>query len=156
PYRIRPRHVLQIEAVNSPPRYPVGGRYVVDLDGWVDLGPLYGKVALAGLTLEEATSKVEDKLNQVLPNTEVAVTLGGWATLWQMLEDEEAPPVGKPSPETGGKKESLRYGGKTFNQWRTELMTELKPEIRIDGIKALREFGANGYGTEAVLAIVEV
>ncbi len=53
-------------------------------------------------------------------------------------------------------REALRYGGKNFDQWRTDLMTELKPAIRIDGMKALAAFGANGYGPEATQAILEM
>jgi HEAT repeat protein/beta-lactamase regulating signal transducer with metallopeptidase domain len=53
-------------------------------------------------------------------------------------------------------REALRYGGKNFDQWRTDLMTELKPAIRIDGMKALAAFGANGYGPEATRAILEM
>jgi beta-lactamase regulating signal transducer with metallopeptidase domain len=69
-------------------------------------------------------------------------------------EQPAAPANETPVPKI--KKEALRYGGKNFDQWRTDLLTELKPEIRIDGIKALREFGANGYGAEATAAILEV
>jgi len=54
------------------------------------------------------------------------------------------------------KREALRYGGKNFDQWRTELVTELKPAIRADGMKALAAFGANGYGAEATQAILEI
>jgi beta-lactamase regulating signal transducer with metallopeptidase domain len=68
---------------------------------------------------------------------------------------DPAPPA-KEEPAPAVKKEALRYGGKSFEQWRTELVTELKPDIRIDGIKALREFGANGYGPEATAAILQV
>jgi HEAT repeat protein len=50
----------------------------------------------------------------------------------------------------------LRYAGKSFEQWRNDLLTELKPELRVDGIKALAMFGANGYGAEAMRAILEV
>jgi hypothetical protein len=53
------------------------------------------------------------------------------------------------------KKELLRYGGKNFDEWRTVLATDLKPEVRAEAIKALSAFGANGYGREATLAIVE-
>jgi HEAT repeat protein/beta-lactamase regulating signal transducer with metallopeptidase domain len=53
-------------------------------------------------------------------------------------------------------REDLRYGGKSFGQWRRELTTELKPAVRVEGIKALSAFGANGYATEAVEAILEV
>jgi HEAT repeat protein/beta-lactamase regulating signal transducer with metallopeptidase domain len=76
-----------------------------------------------------------------------------------LAEDKKAAdpaPPAKEEPAGPVKKEALRYGGKTFEQWRTELVTELKPEIRIDGIKALREFGANGYGPEATAAILQV
>jgi HEAT repeat protein/beta-lactamase regulating signal transducer with metallopeptidase domain len=53
-------------------------------------------------------------------------------------------------------KEALRYGGKSFEQWRTELLTELKPAVRVDGMKALATFGANGYGAEATRAVLEL
>jgi hypothetical protein len=53
-------------------------------------------------------------------------------------------------------REALRYAGKSFAQWRKELHTELKPELRIEGIKAMGTFGANGYGTEATTALLSV
>src|SRR5207237_336000 len=53
-------------------------------------------------------------------------------------------------------RESLRYDGKSFNEWRTQLQTELKLESRIDAIKAFGEFGKRGYGPEAAEAISEV
>jgi HEAT repeat protein/beta-lactamase regulating signal transducer with metallopeptidase domain len=65
---------------------------------------------------------------------------------------QEAAPASVPRP----RKEALRYGGKNFDQWRTELVTELKPEVRVEGIRALSAFGTNGYGAEAAAAIVEV
>jgi beta-lactamase regulating signal transducer with metallopeptidase domain len=73
-------------------------------------------------------------------------------------EDKKAAdaPAATEEPAGAVKKEALRYGGKSFDQWRTELVTELKPDIRIDGIKALREFGANGYGPEATASILQV
>jgi RNA polymerase sigma factor (sigma-70 family) len=52
-------------------------------------------------------------------------------------------------------KELLRYGGKNFDDWRTVLATDLKPEVRAEAIKALSAFGANGYAREAAVAIVE-
>jgi RNA polymerase sigma factor (sigma-70 family) len=52
-------------------------------------------------------------------------------------------------------KEALRYGGKSFDEWRTVLLTDLKPEMRAEALKALGAFGANGYGREATAIIVE-
>src|SRR5262249_33452889 len=53
-------------------------------------------------------------------------------------------------------REALRYGGKNFDQWRTEMVTELKAAIRVDGLKAYAAFGSNGYGPEATEAILEM
>ncbi len=60
------------------------------------------------------------------------------------------------SSATRLKREELRYGGKDFNEWRTGLLTELKGSIRVDGMKAFAAFGANGYGSEATQAILEM
>ncbi len=51
---------------------------------------------------------------------------------------------------------TLRFDGRTFDQWREELLTELKPERRTDAILAFRAFAANGYGRDAAQAIVDV
>jgi len=68
----------------------------------------------------------------------------------------DAPEDAKPAEAAARPaKETLRYGGKSFDEWRTTLMTDLKPETRVEAIKALSTFGVNGYGREAAAAIVE-
>jgi beta-lactamase regulating signal transducer with metallopeptidase domain/HEAT repeat protein len=72
---------------------------------------------------------------------------------------DEAPPADKhdsPPEQPRFPKEALRYGGKSFEQWRTELLTELKPAVRVDGMMALATFGVNGYGAEATAAVLEL
>ncbi len=75
-------------------------------------------------------------------------------------------PSSPPRPQTDGPfrgeapapkppREALRYGGKNFDQWRTELATELKPSVRAEAMKALSAFGANGYSAEAAAVILE-
>jgi RNA polymerase sigma factor (sigma-70 family) len=76
-------------------------------------------------------------------------------------EQGDAPPqareAGKPAEAAPPPpKEVLRYGGKDFSEWRNVLRTDLKPETRVEAIKALCTFGANGYGREAAAAVVEV
>jgi HEAT repeat protein/beta-lactamase regulating signal transducer with metallopeptidase domain len=79
-----------------------------------------------------------------------------------IVEDPAAAPAAAdeggapPRPAARFPKEALRYGGKSFEQWRTELLTELKPAVRVDGMKALATFGANGYGAEATRAVLEL
>ena len=50
----------------------------------------------------------------------------------------------------------MHYDGKSFEQWQTAWKTELSTEKRLETVKALAAFGANGYGQEAAAAIVEV
>lgn len=53
-------------------------------------------------------------------------------------------------------KAALRYDGKDLDWWKNQLRTELKPELRVEAIRAMSAFGANGYGDEAARAIIEV
>jgi RNA polymerase sigma factor (sigma-70 family) len=52
-------------------------------------------------------------------------------------------------------RESLRYGGKSFDEWGNTLLIDLKPEVRAEAIKAISAFGANGYAREATTIIVD-
>ncbi len=61
----------------------------------------------------------------------------------------------KPAAAPKIAREALRYDGKAFDQWRLELLTELKPEVRVEGINALTAFGINGYGSESIAAVLE-
>jgi hypothetical protein len=60
-----------------------------------------------------------------------------------------------PTPaEQPTKREALRYDGKTFEQWRTILLSELKPSRQVEALGALRAFAARGYAAEASAATV--
>jgi hypothetical protein len=83
----------------------------------------------------------------------LAGSVGGFAR--EKTEGAAEPPKSEPAA-LGVEREALSYGGKNFYQWRTQLQTELKPELRIEGVKALTAFGVNGYGKEAALAIFTV
>jgi hypothetical protein len=50
---------------------------------------------------------------------------------------------------------SLRYEGKSFEEWREAGRTELSAEKRLEAVKALAAFGANGYGRGAAQAILD-
>jgi RNA polymerase sigma factor (sigma-70 family) len=85
---------------------------------------------------------------------------GLWAFRGTAPEQENAPKNAREAVKSAEgtrppAKEMLRYGGKSFDDWRTVLMTDLKPETRAEAIKAMSAFGANGYGREATVAIVE-
>jgi len=71
---------------------------------------------------------------------------------WLQLQLEE---IAKP---TSAEKQdpTLRYDGKTFDEWRNLWRTELKTEKRTEAIHALAAFGRAGYGKEAVETIFDV
>ncbi|QEG37905.1 M56 family metallopeptidase [Bythopirellula goksoeyrii] len=69
--------------------------------------------------------------------------------------DVPIPPEDK-SKESSEKGSALLYDGKTFDQWKRILMTELNEENRIECIKALAAFGASGMGKEAAMVIFDL
>jgi beta-lactamase regulating signal transducer with metallopeptidase domain/HEAT repeat protein len=154
PYRIQRFHVLKIQVRGTLADEPITGPHLVDPDGRVDLGPSYGKVRVEGLSLEGAAQSITEYLRTIVKDPLVSVTLGGWDRDWHNIEEK-----GPHKPEGMGAdpaKESLSYSGKTFGQWRQDLNTELKPEVRVEGLRALAAFGANGYATEATTTILDL
>jgi protein involved in polysaccharide export with SLBB domain len=75
PYRISPQDTLQIRAAGTLADQPINGYFVVEPGGAVELGPAYGKVGVAGLSLDEATEAVENQLRRLLKQPQVSLTL---------------------------------------------------------------------------------
>jgi hypothetical protein len=68
---------LDIRVPGAVPTEPVNGTYTVEPSGKVPLGPRYGRVSLAGLTLEEAEEALRQHLAKILKNPTASVTLAG-------------------------------------------------------------------------------
>jgi serine/threonine protein kinase/protein involved in polysaccharide export with SLBB domain/WD40 repeat protein len=76
PYTIAPLDVLEINVPGAPQDQPIDGAFLVEPDdGTVSFGPVYGRVQLKGLTLEEAQRAIEKKLQAVLKDPKAWVTL---------------------------------------------------------------------------------
>jgi polysaccharide biosynthesis/export protein len=75
PFRIEPLDILYLDVVGTPVDSPIRGPYAVEPGGAVDLGALYGKVDVAGLSLDEATDAVTEHLARILSNPQVSLTL---------------------------------------------------------------------------------
>jgi protein involved in polysaccharide export with SLBB domain len=78
PYRIRPLEALTIRLVNEEvvlPRLKVDGTFTVELDGTVNLGEFYGRVQVAGLTIEEATEAIVKTIAKIVEKPRVYVNL---------------------------------------------------------------------------------
>lgn len=62
PYRVEPLDALRIDVDNALPNAPIGGIYVVEPSGTVDLGFTYGSVAVHGKTLDEVKASIRKHL----------------------------------------------------------------------------------------------
>jgi polysaccharide export outer membrane protein len=97
PYRIEPPDVLQIDAVRVIPKFPyklrlldslviqvtgtlpdapIGGTFVIEPSGAINLGNPYGMVQVQGMTVEEAKHAIESQLRQTLRDPVVTVSMG--------------------------------------------------------------------------------
>ncbi|HEX5447000.1 MAG TPA: polysaccharide biosynthesis/export family protein [Pirellulales bacterium] len=80
PYHIQATDVLMIQLAGGFPEGPAGSgtagdQFLVSPDGSVNLGPLYGKVKVVGLTEDQAKIAIETYLREILANPQVSVQL---------------------------------------------------------------------------------
>jgi len=75
PYRVDIFDVLQIRVMGTILDQPIDGFFLVEGEGIVSLGPAYGTVRVAGMTIEEATDAINRKLQQILAKPDVSVQL---------------------------------------------------------------------------------
>ncbi len=77
PYKIRPLEGLTIRLLNEDvlKRFMVDDTFTVDLDGTVNLGEFYGRVRVAGLSLEAATDAITKQIAKILPDPQVYLAL---------------------------------------------------------------------------------
>jgi polysaccharide export outer membrane protein len=75
PYHIEANDVLTIEVEGTSDAAPISGRFIVDTNGNVDLGPRYHKVHVVGLTIDEASDAVRQFLLEIVRNPDVSLSL---------------------------------------------------------------------------------
>jgi polysaccharide export outer membrane protein len=134
PYHIEPLDILQIVVNGTLLNQDIAGSYPVDPSGRVDLGPAYGKVTLAGLTLDEAKSVVEKHLSHILRLPEVAVTLAQSAGQQQVAGEHLVGPDGTVNLGTYG---TVYVAGLTLNQAKRAIEDQLSeylqdPKVALD------------------------
>jgi polysaccharide export outer membrane protein len=75
PFHIQPLDVLQVEVEGTGVTGEIRGLYLVEPGGKLNLGPLYGKVKVGGMSLEEAAAAVTKHLKGILAEPQVSLTL---------------------------------------------------------------------------------
>jgi len=134
PHRIQPLDTLQILVVGTLPDQPIAAFFPVDPSGMVDLGPAYGKISVAGKTIEEATEAIDTFLRKILTQPQVSVTLAQAAGVQQIAGQHLVGPDGTVNLGTYG---SVYVAGLTL--WDAKLAIEehlsaelQDPEVAVD------------------------
>ena len=112
----------------------INGMYVIAADGYVNLGPEYGKVLVADQPLDEIQRRVDEHLRQIAPQVQVMVTL----TSPQNRQFVAGPHLVRPDGTVGlGVYGNVYVTGLTLTQARHAIEQHLsqhihQPEISVD------------------------
>jgi serine/threonine protein kinase/protein involved in polysaccharide export with SLBB domain len=74
---INPRHELRISVDGGFPDAPIDGLYKIDLDGYVNLGALYGKFKVIGLSADQAQAMILRRLEEILRTPKIVLSVEG-------------------------------------------------------------------------------
>jgi polysaccharide export outer membrane protein len=135
PYHIQPLDAILVQATNVLPAEPLAGAYGIEPEGTVTLGPSYGSVAVAGLTLEEARQAIEKQLKDAgFTKVEVRVAMGQSRAGQQIRGEHLVRPDGTVALGSYG---SVYVAGMTLDQAKAAIeshlsSTLLDPEVSVD------------------------
>lgn len=134
PYHIEVYDVLQIQVVGTLPEEPIDGFYLLEGEGTINLGPAYGTVRVAGMTITQATAAVTEQLRQVLREPVVSVQLARTAGTQPISGVYLVGPDGTINLRTYG---VVHVSGKTLAEARAAVEKRLgesfdNPEVTVD------------------------
>ena len=133
PYRAEVFDVLQIRA-NTPPDQPIDNYYMVEAEGTINLGPTYGSVRVAGMTIEEVRTALDKWLRQWLRDPAVSVQLARVSGAQPVTGQYLVGPDGTINLRQYG---VVHIAGKTVTEARIAIQKHLKqfldsPELSVD------------------------
>lgn len=134
PHKIEPFDGLLIQVRGVPDEAPIANAFSVDPEGKVDLGPNYGRVDVAGLTIDDAQEEIRSRLAQFYQDIEVSVSLAFSAGAQQIVGEHLVGPDGRVNLGTYG---SVRVTGMTLEQAKVAIEERLQnyledPEVIVD------------------------
>jgi polysaccharide export outer membrane protein len=127
PYLIEPLDILQITVLGTLIGQDIMGQFAVDPGGLVDLGPAYGRVHIAGMSTEEATSTIQHFLRRVLREPEVSVVLLQTSGQQQIAGEHMIGPDGTINLGTYG---SVYVAGMTLSEVRDTVEQHLSKHLQ--------------------------
>jgi polysaccharide export outer membrane protein len=134
PYRIDIFDVLQVRVLGTILDQPIDGFFLVEGEGIVSLGPAYGRVRVVGMTIDDATTAISRKLQDVLAKPEVSVQLAKTAGTQPITGQYLIAPDGTINLRQYG---LLHVAGKTVTEIRGDLEKHMSqyfdsPEASVD------------------------
>ena len=133
PYHIENYDVLQINVLNTLIDQPINNYFIVD-EGKINLGPAYGWVRVAGMTIDEATAVIRKHLQDILRQPEVSVTLARASGLQPVTGPYLVGPDGTVNLKQYG---SVYVSGMTVMEAKLAIEQQLRqyldsPEVSVD------------------------
>ncbi len=83
PFILQPLDVVQVQVTNTLLDQPIAGFYLIEPDGRVPLGPLYGRVDIKGLSVDQAQEAIVRHLKPTLAKPKVQVQLSRRGDKWR-------------------------------------------------------------------------
>ena len=133
PYRAEVFDVLQIRA-NAPPDQPIDNYFMVEAEGTINLGPVYGSVRVAGMTIDEISTALNKWLRKSLREPAVTVQLARVSGAQPVTGQYLVGPDGTINLRQYG---VVHIAGKTVTEARIAIQNHLKqyldsPELSVD------------------------
>jgi protein involved in polysaccharide export with SLBB domain len=120
--------------VGALPDQPISDAFAVDPDGRIDLGPTYGRVKVAGLTIDEAQTAIYRQLSELLEKPQVSVSLAFSAGAQQIAGKHLVGPDGRVNLGIYG---TVYVNGMTIDEARKAIEEQLSeylqdPQVVVD------------------------
>lgn len=134
PYLIQPLDVLQVVVVGTLLGQDIAGQFAVSPSGTIDLGPAYGKVTIAGKSVDDARRTIDKHLRRILREPEVSVVLAQSAGVQQIAGEKIVGPDGTVNLGTYG---SVYVAGLTLAEVKDAIEAQLSktlldPRVSVD------------------------
>jgi polysaccharide export outer membrane protein len=134
PYHLRVLDSVVLQVGGTLPESPIGGIYVIEPGGMINLGNPYGRLRITGVTIDEAKVVIEQHLKKSLREPTVTVSLGEIAGQ-QQIQGEHL--VGPDGTVTLGSYGNVSVVGKTVAEVKYAIEDHLSqflesPELSVE------------------------
>lgn len=134
PHQLEPFDVVLVRVQGAFPEQPIDDTYSIDADGSVNLGPSYGRIKIAGDTIEQAEARLREELGKKLSEVSVSASLVASAGAQQISGQHLVGPDGRVNLGIYG---AVYVAGLTLEDARAAIEKKLsvqleQPQVAVD------------------------